>query len=256
MKYPIILLAGNAGVGKDTVAQMLCAGRNGVSIAQADPMKRFAKAQFGFSDVSLWGPSELRNEHFPISGRRPNGGFVLDDSAARQLAKETGIHHEELSKVLGRWIDTVVSKYVVSDHGTLLLQPRIVLQTLGTEVGRSINPDMWSNAAIINSKGVLAGNTDYFSSEGVFAAAGTNRDFVVVTDGRFRNEILNIRQLGGVAIKVVDPAAAKVTSGHASETSLANIPDTWFDRVIVNNKDHGFKTLRRHVDDLWPEIWK
>jgi hypothetical protein len=62
VRVPIIMLSGQAGSGKDTVAHFLVKNHGAVSIAQADPMKRLAMKLFGFSEETLWGPSERRND--------------------------------------------------------------------------------------------------------------------------------------------------------------------------------------------------
>lgn len=79
----IIGLAGKAGAGKDTVADLLVKHHDFQKIAFSDPMKRFCKEVFGWSDEQLWGPSELRN--LPDNSRRMTNGQGLTPRRALQL---------------------------------------------------------------------------------------------------------------------------------------------------------------------------
>lgn len=70
----IIGLSGQAGVGKDTVADVLVARCGFTKVALADPMKRFCAQVFGFTTDELWGASPLRSRpstHFDgLTARR------------------------------------------------------------------------------------------------------------------------------------------------------------------------------------------
>lgn len=57
----IIGIAGRAGSGKDTVADLLVRDHRFVKIAFADPLKRICKKVFDFTDEQFWGPSSARN---------------------------------------------------------------------------------------------------------------------------------------------------------------------------------------------------
>lgn len=54
-------IAGLAGSGKDTVANMLVERFAFTKVSLADPLKRICKDVFDFTDEQLWGPSEHRN---------------------------------------------------------------------------------------------------------------------------------------------------------------------------------------------------
>ena len=69
-------MCGKSGSGKDTVADYLVQKYNFTKISFADELKRIAKQVFGFSNETLWGPSELRNipdKRYPL----PNGEFLV-----------------------------------------------------------------------------------------------------------------------------------------------------------------------------------
>lgn len=58
----IIAISGQAGSGKDTCADIIVNDFNFCKIALADPIKRFCKEIFNFSEQQLWGDSKYRNE--------------------------------------------------------------------------------------------------------------------------------------------------------------------------------------------------
>lgn len=57
----IIGISGCAGVGKDTAADVLVQSCGFVKVSLSDPMKRFCRDVFDFTNEDLWGPSERRN---------------------------------------------------------------------------------------------------------------------------------------------------------------------------------------------------
>jgi hypothetical protein len=81
----IIALAGCAGVGKDTVAEIL-----GWPVVRfADPLKEFCAQVFGWSDVQLNGPSALREQPDP-AWKRPDGTCLSPREALQKLGTEWG----------------------------------------------------------------------------------------------------------------------------------------------------------------------
>lgn len=79
-----------AGAGKDVVANKIM-DYGFISLAWADPMKRFVKDVYNFDDDALWGGSELRvlpDQRYPM----PNGGFLTPRLALQRLGTEYGRH--------------------------------------------------------------------------------------------------------------------------------------------------------------------
>jgi hypothetical protein len=64
-KSMIIGIMGNAGAGKDTIANFLTIAQDFEKISFADPMKRFCRDIFGFSYGQLWGPKEKKETPDP-----------------------------------------------------------------------------------------------------------------------------------------------------------------------------------------------
>lgn len=235
MRVPIVMLSGNAGVGKDTVAQFLVKNHGAVTIAQADPMKRLAMKLFGFSEETLWGPSENR--------------------------KTIAQYHQWDDRFVGDWLEEVLPLQSLSSWGPLkewfqgiarLLNPtaRVILQTLGTEWGRAFSRDMWVDLALTTAKKLLGGGYFYSRVGGLEGSANfAPPNMVVVTDGRFRNELLAVRSAGGATVKIVSPGSGLQgeAAKHSSETEQDGIPESWFDAVLTNDKAHGLESLEKLV---------
>lgn len=94
--------------------------------------------------------------------------------------------------------------------------PRYAMQTLGTEWGRNtISETLWIDVCINKAKN-HTGN-------------------VVISDVRFENEAVAIRNAGGIIIKIVRKDAPVIqTSKHSSE---AGISECLVDHIIENNSD-------------------
>lgn len=105
--------------------------------------------------------------------------------------------------------------------------PRQLLQLLGTEFGREmIHSEIWVKRAMWS----------------VRESAATG---VVITDVRFDNEALAVREAGGVVFEVVRPGAACLAgeaAGHSSEAGIS--------------RGHILATIRNEgtLDDLWGAV--
>lgn len=87
------------------------------------------------------------------------------------------------------------------------ITPRRMLQTLGTEWGRAMHPDLW--VLCMRNKLEAIRQAEHERSEPV----------IVIPDVRFENEVAMIREFGGVMVHVVRPGADN-TDTHASEAGV------------------------------------
>lgn len=233
MALPIVLIVGQAGSGKDTFGKMLCDHAGFKRVALADPLKMIAKEVFGFTDEQLWGPSEKRNEI--DSDYAPGGGkhtrlqlpLVLHD----QLFGRYSFDHEGVI----RQFMCDIRDYTLANNG---LSARYALQQLGTEVGRKISPTFWIDKTIASAQLEL----DTFVPG------------IVITDGRFLNEIKAIKAAGGVVIKL-QSTSSLTNELHVSETEIDRIPSTWFDLYINNDKDRGVEELRQKAEWFYTKFF-
>lgn len=226
---PIIMLVGQAGSGKDTVADILCKEFKGLRISLADPIKQFASG-LGFSQEQLYGPSETRSQYIlnPFYKRRfePGELWMPDLSVTAHIngtawaSKYYGQLVTDPEVPIREWFHKFFR-----DKQTF--SAREVLQSLGTEGGRHLNPHIWIEPAIDRALQAL-----------------DRHNLVVISDGRFRNEIVATKIIGGKIIKLQTQQVS--TSTHASETEQTSIPDFWFDRVYQNRMD-GLDRLKADV---------
>lgn len=201
----IIGISGQAGSGKDTAADMLLAKEGVIKLSLADPIKRFARELWDFSDDQLWGPSEFRN--------KPDERYPIGDEflTARKVLQHLGTEG-------GRAIDyDVWIRYAI----------KIATILLTTKREYCYSPQ--------------GGLEPYISQypQGEFETLDNFPEqvkVVVIPDCRFNNEIQFIKEAGGKLVRVIRPGAGlKGDFGkHQSEIEMESIPDDVFDLVIQN----------------------
>lgn len=249
-----ICICGEAGSGKDTVADLLREQLGGVKMALSDPMKRLVQALLGFTNEQLWGPSESRN--------------AVDERITPQFLAQVIVQvlsHEPTREKLA--VNQLMTFITTVDSGTARgaflgwlrfmaekaesgpLSPRVVLQTLGTEFGRAVDIDLWIKIGLWQRGELLKGGHGYTSQLGLYPQPGEFVNLVFITDCRFRNEALAFNALGALMIRVLTGTKLPPAT-HASELEQRSIPDNWFYYVIQNRKSDGIGALRRMVTSL------
>lgn len=265
-------MVGQANSGKDTIAKMIAdattwklslptmpsadiSGGRGVSVlAFADPIKRLAKFIFDFEDDCLWGPSHTRNT---VIDRFQNEKawdmsygkiLLLEKLSKEKFSQLPDVLPENCFVQLKEWFRSFKEAAFSST-----ITPRLTLQSLGTEFGRAYDKEIWTNLAIKNSISLLTGGYFYTSNKGLRSFNGAS-DLVVISDGRFRNEILAVKSAGGIVVKVECPQATS-SMNHPSEVEQKNIPKHFFDFTITNDKSKGFQALREDVEVLLKKVF-
>jgi len=254
--FPIIGVKGSARSGKDTVAGFLAEVLGGVLVAQADPMKRFAGDVFGFSEEQLWGGAAKE----AVDPRSTDSSYWAQAEqrllrVASDYLEQWGLEGRDLSAftLLQRWFRGL-------EETPGRFSPRVALQTLGTEFGRAVDKDMWSSLALLTASKLLDGGHSYSREKGLLFTNNPPPGWVLITDVRFRNEVLNIKAHGGWILEVINPASTGPSTvgiaGHASETELASIPATWTDVRFTNDKELGLDAAREQVKMLVRQLFK
>lgn len=200
-----------AGAGKDSVAKLLMDNYSFVSLAWADPMKRFCREVFEFSDDQLWGESEKR---------------VLPDT--RYLRPLTR-----------------------SSDGGEYLTPRFALQTLGNDWGRGCYDRIWVDYAMRVIQRLQEGGYTYDPRDGLRPCIYLQDDpmvrpktNVVVSDLRYYNEAEAIKAAGGKLVRVrrlvnTRFAEEQMNNTHDSEVELPSWGDEKFDYIVGNSGPMG-----------------
>lgn len=258
---PIVFLCGQAGTGKSTIADIFASRFGFKPLAQADPLKSLTKQLFGFSDAELWGPSENRNQVVPLGELRwradqdylqrgdadkrtvvsslaggPLSGGAAQVLAAHVAALNPAAEGQAILPVCQTFMKSLQS-FVADKQG---LTARVVLQLLGTEVGRAIDQMIWTRAAFRKANELL----------------DTGAPGVIITDGRFRSEVLAAKRAGAKAVLIRGPGVAPAGAAeHASETEILGIPPHFFDLVVENNKEAGVEVLTRYIDDVFVKLF-
>lgn len=237
----ILLLVGNAGCGKDSFARAIAKNvPNTEVLAFAEPIKEFGSQVMGFTHKQLFGPSELRNApderftkdfRFELVNDLFLSGSDWRNKRRRAFAQWTNTYLPKREGVVQKWF-----KGLMNDPEPIT--PRRVLQTLGTEVGRRINQNVWANIGLRRASEKLANGAD----------------MVVITDGRFRNEIQLAKATGARVVKVIGLPMKQLAATHQSETELAAIPDFWYDALVYNNKSHGLESLNTTAYNLFNQL--
>lgn len=141
-----------------------------------------------------------------IAGPAQSGKSTLSNEFRRLIEFRGGEFHEKpfagpLKAMLAVIGVSTLEKDKNAVDARFGVSPRILMQTLGTEWGRKINPDAWLN---------------------VWRSQLPASGLVVVPDVRFENEAAAIRGLGGILIHVTRPVTADMLAvpAHASEAGI------------------------------------
>lgn len=204
----LIGIAGRGKAGKNTVADMISrhlASRYAVvQLAFADPIKRFVKEMFDFTEEQVNGtlkdapdPRYVRLRRGALGGM--SVGFMRDRTTGKFVCRGSIFAGKEtLFEALVDGNDCVPNP--LEDE---CLTPRHALQTLGTDWGRACYDRIWIDYALRRAA--------------IFREL--NLTLVVITDVRFVNEARAIREKGGHVWHVSRPdgGLSGEAAGHASE---------------------------------------
>lgn len=195
--FTIIGLAGPAGSGKDTVADLLRTHGRFNKHAFADLLRTEVCDAFGIEPLLL--------SHRP-SKEEPHKALALI------RCKDQAFHGALICGAAYGAFNGTVDEFM---H--LPRSPRQIMQWWGTEYRRSVHNDYWTGAVVAN---VNYGCKNYLSNH-------------VITDVRFENEAQAVRNMGGVIWQVKRPDL-NVDTTHSSESDGSQFAP---DAIINNSHD-------------------
>ena len=117
------------------------------------------------------------------------------------------------------------------EQETVYITPRLLLQTIGTDIVRTINPDIWVNS-LMND--YISYADAFMEREDLYLKEEPNNLIYpswCITDVRFPNEVKAIKEKEGIIIRI--NRESDYNSTHFSEIALDNYED--FDYTIDNN---------------------
>lgn len=146
------------------------------------------------------------------------------DTAARYLVARYGFVHAAFASPIRDMAAVMLEQIGIPDTflrhrafkerpmSELGFSPRALMQVIGTEVGRSLNPDLWVKHLELRL--------------GLQPNGGQVHDRIVISDCRFPNEAYWIRAKGGKVVRLTRPQAQGQARQHVSETALSDMtPD-------------------------------
>ncbi len=257
---PTILgLFGPAGSGKDLIADWLCEKQGFVKIAFADPMKRFAMEAFGFTYNELWGPSEERNKLFKVD----DTWWLNTINSFRLAASEILEYVLHTDNRVQGYLQLYDWLYKLRESNKEEISARIILQTLGTEWGRSVDELMWVNYAYATIHNLINNDLHYTQTGGLKLPSLNNPykevNGIVIPDHRFLNEIERTQAKEGYVIRLNRLSLVKKeevigVAGHVSEQGQKTIPDSAFDYTL--NLEEGIDKIHKAVEGMYEhKLW-
>lgn len=205
----IIGVNGYSGSGKDTVGAIIqylnCRNTKNTPIEQV--CKDYEEHQEWLEEYSGWEIKKFAGKLKDIASHLT--GIDIEDFEDQEF-KKTNLGRE--------W-------WTTCDEGWQPMTVRDFLQRLGTDAMRDgLHPNVWVNA--------LMADYDEKSSNWI------------ITDTRFVNEAMTIKQKGGIIIRIDRPGIEPVNN-HPSETSL----DGWNFDYKIQNLDDIF-ALKQTVEQI------
>lgn len=211
MKTNLIALTGFAGVGKDTVADLLVTHCHFRKLAFADALYGEVATAFGVDVAYLRHPSTKNIPIAALAMRRAPRDFL-----AAVALSVPGLPRDVGGNLAAEWLDAARS-------------PRQILQWWGTEYRRNQQPNYWVQRLALKLHEMARNGACRF----------------VVTDCRFENEAQCIRGAGGVIWQVKRPDIDAATTAEGTHVSVTS-GDVFRPAAVISNS-HDMRHLQQLV---------
>lgn len=181
-----------------------------------------------------------------INGKAGSG----KDTVANYLLKQKGFQKISFADPIKRFIQELwgfsyeqlwgsSEKRLEASKYNSEITVRKALQFFGNDACRKFDENVFAKWAVETAKTLLTEDyyeyIDYIGLEDSYA--GKKAKCVVIPDGRYKNELEEVKKNNGILLRVKRPKAGLkgIFGKHKSETEMDDIPDDFFDYVIDNN---------------------
>lgn len=252
MKRNIVAIFGKSKSGKTTVGDMIASScKNTTRIAFADKLKQICMELFGLTSQDF---NTEEGKAKPTALPCPTCPMCKSiDVITAPTMHAFGLFYDQ--PVVNHKGPRKVECKACGAEGSPgsfvgFWTPRMILQHVGTEGIRRVDPLAWARYMMKTAVTALDRGVEVVGSTSPDRKVGDRfvPHIVVVADGRFRSELDAVRAAGGIAWRLRRPETDDVTTGiagHVSEVEIDGIPDGDFDEVIMN--DGTLDDLRRAV---------
>lgn len=189
MPLPLLCISGPSGSGKSALTDAFVKNHNAVSVAFADPIKRFCKKLFDLSDDQLWTKKKEDVDERYLVVPQPELSFQemmannfqkpTDNSPWGLIKKKVHSHDRQMNcgccrySGIGRiypdhdvkvWLEEVCGSNLEKSSQALYswsnnfyhlcekekFTPRKLYQSFGEDFGRKFDPNLWARYAVQN----------------------------------------------------------------------------------------------------------
>jgi len=267
--FVTIAIMAESGHGKDFCGCWMVDNMGFLDLAFADHIKRLCRIIFKpFSDDALWGEPALRNTEVPINWEEAEYRFTWGvDDWIMQITNLSIEERAEYKNMVRQWFNKVrviawQDEVNVDTKVKGNMSPRVALQLLGTEYGRSFKQHIWSGLVLNEVVPKLENKeNDYQRHFGLTKLSPSRPPIkgVVITDCRYLSEMEHVQEAGGYVIKIVrnskkgkaNEALVHGVTNHNSEVELQSIPNEAFD--VVLEMDDGAENVYPRLQKMFDE---
>lgn len=232
----IVAISGWAKSGKDTAAKILIDDYCFNRVAFADPLKNTVAQQFDFDRASL--DTQAMKES-PILGMpvRPKDPFT------KMLAE---FMFKEYRTKSGRQCENFIYARMTGEKELQFMGLMKAVDKNGVEEYWP-EPLYWTRRSLMMLEGSSkrATNPDYWVDKAIRTARSQNKELVVISDLRYRNEIYATKMALGEGDKLITVRINRFDDSPSGDPSERDLDDAEFDVTIEN---------RGSIDDFYKSV--
>jgi len=222
----IIALSGWAKSGKDTAAKILISDYGFSRVAFADPLKNTVAQQFDLERQSL-DDQALKEAPLLDMMVEPRDPFT------RMIAE---FMHKEFRTKTGKQCDSFYYHYNSEDIADASFLGVMSGPDETGELVQWMEPLYWTRRALMMVEGSSkrSTNPNYWVDRAIKTARSQNKELVVISDLRYKNEIYAMKMALGNDDELVTVRINRFENSPSSDPSERDLDDAEFDLYIEN----------------------